>query len=268
MYKLLAMDLDGTLLNDNGEFPAKNKLAIKEAIESGVKACVCSGRSYMSLLRFERELGLDCEPNYGVCFNGSIVYKTWNRDIILDRRVRNETAVSIARRLKRFDGDVVMYVKDMLFIEEETARLKDYVNRSRVIATVVKSFDDIKDDVSKVLLKSEPESLRTAAEYMGEVTKGECNQFFTEPTLLEYTALDATKGAALAFLAERVGIGMNEVIAAGDHNNDVSMIEAAGMGVAVANAIPAAKRAAKYITKADNNDGAIYEIVDRFIKKL
>jgi Cof subfamily protein (haloacid dehalogenase superfamily) len=265
MYKLLAMDLDGTLMNDDHEIPENNKRAIAAAVENGVSVCLCSGRSYMSLHRFEQQLSLDVEPNYGICFNGSIVYKTWNHETLLDTRIDNGTALFIAETLKKFGGDIIIYMKDRLFAEKETPAINAYTALSRVDATFVDSFGKITQDVSKVLIKSDPETLKHAAEYMKPIVDGKCNQFLTEASLLEYTAPNATKGAALTFLAGYIGVDMDDVIAVGDHHNDVHMIKEAGVGVAVANAVGAAKEAADYITKADNNAGAIYEIVKKFL---
>ncbi len=265
MYKLLALDLDGTLVNDDAIIPDNNKNAIKKAIDKGVKVCLSSGRSYLSLKYFEQELCLNEKGNYGICFNGSILYETHNHNILRDVRLPKGMAINLIKELSRFKADTIVYVNDMLYILEMTPSLKYYTERSKVNYTIVDSFEKIETDVSKVLIRGENDELKKANEYMSEYTKGLCNCFFTEKTLLEFTNLNATKGNALKELYTMLGLKKEEVIAVGDNFNDISMIEEVGLGIAVNNAENRVKEIANYVTEWNNNQGAIEEVIHKFL---
>ena len=123
MYKMLAMDLDGTLLNDAGEIPENNVRFIHKAMET-VKVCLCSGRSYLSLQRFEEALGLYRSGEYGICFNGAIVYETATHRLLRETPLSAALAQEIIRALRSYDADIVVYDKAELLVELALARAR------------------------------------------------------------------------------------------------------------------------------------------------
>ncbi len=265
MYKLLATDLDGTLIGDDFKIPEINKEYIKKAIDKGINFCLCSGRSYMSLERFERELGIIGENTYGICYNGGVVYETLSRKVIRDVRLSRDLAIEILSELKKFDVGTVVYVGDKLIAERETEVIKTYVKKSGVPLNIIGSFEEIQDDISKVLVKGEYSALKEVESYMHPLFKERCNDFFTANDLYEFTNLNATKGEGIKFLANHLGVNIGDVIAVGDNLNDLHMIEAAGLGVAVNNSVSEAKAIANYVTENDNNNGAVAEVIKKFV---
>ena len=272
MYKLIATDLDGTLLNDSGELPEVNKHYIHKIMKSGIHVALCSGRSYVSLAKFEKILGLNRPGCYGICFNGGIVYDAFNKEIISDIRMSRCLALELVNEIKRtirnLELGLVLYSGVDLYVERVTEIVSSYANKSEIPLTTINSFNEISQDITKLLIRGENPLLREVYEKMHEAVAGKCRMYFTAENLLEFIPLNSGKARGLQILAEKLNIPINETIAVGDQVNDIDMIKAAGLGIAVANAVVEVKKAAGYITRADNNSGVIKEIAQHFIGVL
>jgi len=269
MYKLIALDLDGTLLDDFGIVPEANKEYIRKAMDCGVQVALCSGRSYISLARFENMLGLDKPGCYGICFNGGIVYDAFNKEIISDIRMSREVALELAKLIKSLaeglELGLAIYTGDDLYVEHASEDINSYASKSRIELTVLESFSEITQDVTKLVAKGENSLLQVLYGKMLGLVDGRCQMFFTATNLLEFIPLESGKGRGLHILAEKLGIPINETMAVGDQVNDIDMIQAAGLGVAVANAVDEVKAVAGYVTRTDNNAGVIKEIAQEFL---
>ncbi|MCL2352923.1 MAG: Cof-type HAD-IIB family hydrolase [Firmicutes bacterium] len=263
-YKLIASDLDGTLLNDASEVTAGAERAVSLAVGAGVRFAVVSGRSRKSLQRFEERLGLAAPGCYGIGFNGGLVYDARTREALLDRRLENAPAKEVLAALKELGADAVVYVGDRLLAERATPEIEAYAASSGLPIELVR-FGGLDCPVSKLLVRGEPEKLTAIARHMAGIIAGKASMTRTSGRLLEFGDPDSHKNAGLEFLCARLGVSMGEVIAIGDNENDIPMIKAAGLGVAVANAIDAAKEAARYVTAATNNGDAVLEVVERFV---
>ena len=117
----------------------------------------------------------------------------------------------------------------------------------------------------KILISSDIDTMLNLYKVINTEVGRDCNILFSSKNLLEITSVEATKGQALKFVADRLGIDIKDTIAIGDNYNDIDMIQVAGLGVAIFNAVDDLKSVADYVTKADNNKHAIKEIVDEFI---
>jgi len=257
MYKLLVCDLDGTLLDDRGNFPENNLIYIKKITDAGVAFAICSGRSYLSLARFEKTLGLDKPGCFGIGFNGAMVYETASHKILLDERLARETAFEIISAARNYNVELVVYDGDRLIAEKATPFQIHYAERAGLELQLIDSYGDLPNDVSKILLLGEPENLQTAARDFSGMIGGRATQFFSSPGLYEFLSPTANKGTGLKFLAAHLGIPIERTVAVGDQMNDIDMIRAAGLGVAVANALPAVKAAADYVSETTNNYGIL-----------
>jgi len=269
MYKLVAIDLDGTLLDDSGMLPEANRVYIQKAMDNGVQVALCSGRSYVSLARFENMLGLNKPGCYGICFNGGIVYNVFDKEIISDIRMCRSVAIELAGEIKHAFGNiepgVMIYVGAELYTERIIEEIAGYARRSGINLTQLQSFDEITQDVTKLVVKGENPSLRMVYNKMRRPVTGRCQMFFTTENLLEFIPLGSGKDRGLQILAKELGIPLNETMAVGDQVNDIDMIKAAGLGVAVSNAIDEVKAVAGYVTRADNNAGVFREIAQMFL---
>ena len=265
MYKMLVCDLDGTLLSNFDDLPESNVLYIKKALEKGIKVILCSGRSPSSLKRFEERLGITAEGCYGIGLNGSVVYKCDTREIINEIWFEKGVAEEIIRNLRKFDTDLLAYRGCDLYVEKMTPIIDHYVEKSGIKVTVVKNLETIDIRLSKVLVKGSFEMLSSACDYMKNRLCERANMFFTGETMLEFTDIKATKGNGLRYLADRLGINVKNVIAVGDNENDISMIKAAGLGIAVQNAKDNIKQYADYVTEKTCAEGVLEEIMQKFV---
>ncbi|MDR1210262.1 MAG: Cof-type HAD-IIB family hydrolase [Clostridiales bacterium] len=265
-YNLIFIDADNTLLDDRHTVPPENIAAIRRASEAGVGVVICSGRSSVNILGFIGELGLDPDKGYFIAFNGCLICGT-NGGIIRRAALDKRTALGILGIIKESGLTAIAYHDPTYTVTEaETPYAALYYEATRLPHKVVGSFADaLADETPKVLaLGGRPDLERLAAK-ASALSSGGFNVFFSAENLLEFTAPGATKGAAMLYLAEILGIPRCRTAAIGDNQNDISMIESAGLGVAVANALGEVKAAAKVVTARDNNHGAVAEFIDNYV---
>ncbi len=277
MYKLIATDLDGTLLNDSDGVPEANIEYIEKAVQNGCMVALCSGRSYVSLNVFEKKLGLNKKGCYGICFNGGIVYDAYTNEILSDIRMQLSSTLELIDEIKRIMNlhiesglvDILVYASADLYIEKtsDNENTKSYSDRSNLKRIKLNDFNEMKDHVTKILLKGDNTALTKIESEMKQFCVGKCKIFFTSKNLLEFIPPESGKGRGIEILANILGIEMSQVISVGDQVNDLEMIEAAGLGVAVQNAVDAVKDVADYVAESDNNTGVIREIVQKFVIK-
>ena len=269
MKKIIFSDLDGTLLTDDKQISPGNREAIRAMTEAGHSFVIATGRPFESALKISSELGLNGEGCYIVSYNGSHVYDCCRRRALLDKRLSMETV----RELFGFAWTAGLYVQtyqngeiltrarteELDFYERNTnlpgcprEDVLDYLTREPNKVIVI----DLHDHERLVRFKKEHE----------EWAKGKCRLIFSNARYLEVIAEGVSKQTGIEFLTDYLGVDQKDVIAAGDEANDIEMIRAAGIGVAVHNASPAVKEAADYVTRLSNNEDAIAEVVERFCK--
>ena len=269
MYKLLVTDLDGTLLDDHGELPQENKQYIRKLMDSGMHVALSSGRSLVSLDKYEGLLGLYKPGCYGICLNGGIVYDVFTKEVISDTRMSRETALELIENVRRAPGfadiGLGIYLGAHVYVEQLNERMLDYAEKAEIELIHISSFSDITQGVTKILMYGDNKLLQNICEYSREFTAGKCLTLFSRSSLFEFLPLESGKEHGLRVLAQNLGIHTSETIAVGDQENDVGMLTLAGLGVAVANAVDSAKSAADYVSQADNNGSVIKEIAQRFL---
>ena len=264
-YRLVASDLDSTLITDTMKLPSVNISAVERARGLGCHFLICSGRATASIMPYEERLGLIAEGCYGISFNGGIVYETATRRYIRDIRLGSDIAMEILGELLELGVNPWAYVGDQLYVECETVWTREYVRRVKTSCNLISSFKDIEGDISKVLVADFPERLRQVEPYFAKRIGGRYNMFPSGDYLLEFTAQSATKGDALMFVAELLGVPPHQTIAIGDNLNDMHMIKAAGLSVAVANGRAELKEEADYVTMRSCQDGAVAEVIEKFV---
>jgi len=266
-YNLLASDLDSTMITETLTLPAVNIAAVERARNAGCHVAICSGRATNSLLYYEEQLGLIGEGCYGISFNGSIVYETDTRKVIRDIRLGDSLAMDIIERLADYGANPWIYVGDELYVTKATEWAREYARHVKTKFTVVDSFRGLDGEITKVQVADLRPNLEKLDEHFLALDDSRYNNFFTADFLYEFTAQDATKGKALAFLANRLGVPIAKTIAIGDNLNDVHMIQTAGLSVAVNNARHELKALADYVTRRDCGQGAVAEVIEKFVLK-
>jgi len=261
-YKLLATDLDGTLLDDKSELSEKNREALAMLRDKGVYTLICSGRSPMSLMRFEDMLGIRAPDCYGIGLNGCLVYETDTRRKLRRVLLGRNLFDFILEEVSGFNLEPLVYTENCLYMYRINEVTEPYINMAQVPYKVLESFSSIKDTTLKIMLRGDKKELEKARDYMSNRAPGSFNMFYSSPWLLEFCSPEASKGSALMFLADYLGVLPEETVAVGDNYNDETMLLAAGLGVAVANGEPEIRSIAGYVTKADNNNSALAEVAE------
>lgn len=263
-YKLIALDLDDSLLDDNQIISEKNKKAIIEFQKKGIHVVFCSGRANDSMMPFVEELGVHNDEDYIISYNGALI-NTISGTQLLRKEISGKILKDIIKTGRKHNIDIQLYTDDLL-IEKRTERTELYESLCSTPATKIDDLTKIKSSM-KVLFNYMPgdklEALRLdLIKKYGE----ELNIFYSKPSYVEVLNKEANKGLAVKTLADKLGIKKEEIIAIGDGFNDVSMIEYAGLGVAVQNSPDGVKEIADYITKATNNEDATWEVYEKFVK--
>lgn len=266
-FKFIAIDADGTLLGENYTISEQNKTAIRQAMERGVKIVPCSGRSYASLKHFAKEIGIQGKDNYVISFNGCTIHDLSNEKMLRNIKLQKETAIEILNIVNKYEVEIVIYwdVHDV-YLSRLSKYTRAYIQTSMVNSSLITDYESqMKDEVYKVLLLGANATLKDIEKEITKIENRNYNMFLTARNLLEFTPTGATKGKAMAYLCNYLGIDMKDTIAIGDSYNDINMIEAAGVGVAMQNADDEVKAHADYVTKHSNLEDGVAEVINRYI---
>lgn len=267
-YKLIAIDLDGTLLNDDTKIPNTNKIAIKKAIDRGVHVIISSGRGYKSITNFVRDLDIIDNDFYGSAFHGSCIFKINTCEIIEQYYIDRNVILEIFDEVKdSSDIGIILYKNgDNLYTINRNEYVEKYYNKIYMNINTIDSLHDVTGDFIKMLFVGKREDLQRYYDKF-KIFKDEerCNVFFSSDYLLEFTNLQASKGSSLRFICDKLGIHIGDTIGIGDNHNDIDLIKEAGLGVAMKNGVEEAKEIANYITINDNNNSGVAEVINKFI---
>lgn len=270
MYKIIASDLDETLLDDNHEVPRRVIDAVAAARRMGVRFVPATGRPAGSVRPTLETLGLADSPNdYVLSFNGGCLTRNSDPTPLTTCRLPRERAEAIYQAGRRYG--VCMHVNslDPVYLYNYAPEERAYIEgRMNIIETSAPTLDFLgSDPVVKIIFMSlDMPYLQRIEREMAEtgLTEG-LDVCYSGNRYLEFNAPGVNKGSGLLDLARRLDVAPEETIAIGDNSNDVSMIAAAGLGCSVANATDEAKAAADYVCQADNNAGAVAEVIEKFV---
>lgn len=275
VYKMLVSDLDETLLNDDGTVHADNLAAIKTAVAHGFKFVPNTGRSFNSVQALLKTLGLyDQAGQYVISYNGAAIVENKDNQVLLTRGMDRELAAQIFRAgLVNDQVDVHIYTVDTLFIYNISPTDKQYM-AERGVPYELMTSDDLaflanEQPVMKVIFEHPDQAVREQIRdaVLAAVGADAVEATFSSSRYVEFNTKGVDKGSASLLLGEKLGIQRDEIIAAGDNNNDLKMLTAVGLGVSVANGIPAVQEAAAVVTERTNNEGAIAEILEKYVLK-
>ena len=248
-YKLLFTDLDGTVLN-YGELRENVRRTVEKLKKNGITVVVTTGRPYCTALPIARQLGLD--DGYLIVFNGSQIYH--NGELVYNDKLSKERLEFIVKNGRRLNASQVVWSGDKLYVEQRNEQTLSYQERTPVECNFVDDLTEL-DGATKVLWNNSEEEV---AMFFNEMKNTEgVNVHPSHPLFLEFVGLNCSKGIALKFVANKLGVDISETVAIGDSYNDVSMITAAGLGVAMGNAPDQVKASAKMVVGDVADDGFV-----------
>lgn len=264
MYKLVAIDLDGTLLDDNKRIPQKNKDTIKAIISKGIIVTLATGRMFSAAIPFAKELGLKAPI---IVDEGSVIRDTVTKETIFNRKIPIDVSKQIIRYSNRKGIHLNVFIDDNLFVNCDCMWLKRYMEENKFYYNYVEisNLEDLlSEPPNKLLMVADEKSLDEAQAFFSQNRADDLTVVRSSPIFLAFTAPFTSKGSALHFFAHYYNIAMDEVIAIGDGDNDISMIKKAGLGIAMSNGTQNAKLTADYITESNTDDG-VAKALEKFI---
>ena len=289
MYKLIAIDLDGTLLDSYGEISNENKNAIKKAIEKGINVVITSGRMSDSVKNLSLEIGAD---KYAISGNGAIIYYLPNNKIIYNKFIENKKAMQIIDICEQNSIYYSVYTENsivcknlnynvLVFNRENNNKPESKHTKIKIVENIKKYFEENKDekimkinicDDSKIIFGRIIEKLEKIkninvleVEHMSrKLIKSGNQEIPIEYYYTEISSKNVDKWEAIKFLIKELNIRDEEVMAIGDNINDKNMILNAGLGIAMGNSALSAQNIGKYIV-SDNNSNGVAEAIEKFI---
>lgn len=264
--KLICIDMDGTLLNSNHEVSERNKKALKKASELGVNIAITTGRLFCSARYYSDLIGIDTPV---IASNGSYIKNKFNDTAILENPMPKDVAIEIYNIVKKHGLTVNFNSWDTLiredFIPENHAYYimnQDLPEEKRVkflvCEDIIPTIEDFQGNILKGIVFEEGENkdnLWAAKEELKNTFGDKLHVVSSGDNNFEVMMGNSSKGNAVAYLAESLGIKPEEVMCIGDSENDISMIKYAGVGVAMGNGLDIVKEVADYITDTNNNSG-------------
>lgn len=263
MIKLVAIDIDGTLLNDQHEITEDVKRAIVEAKNRGIKPVLCTGRPLDGIHQSLAALDLFEDGDVAITMNGAMTLETKTRQVVADQALNKADLEVIFDFCDAHSAHVTYFDAEKMYVPHReisilTARDSLLLNMPLYSQLVSEASDAIR--IPKVMLLDEPEKIEEVMAALTDELKERYYIVRSVPYNLEFLHKHVSKGAALQALSEKLGILPSEVMCLGDAENDVSMFEFAGLPVAMGNATEKIKGLARYITKTNNEDGVAYAL--------
>lgn len=261
-YKMVVIDIDDTLINDDGEITPATAQALEQAAARGVIVTLATGRMYASARKIASQIQLNAPI---ITYQGSWVKTLLDGEVLYERSVPASVAQMLFDYADEHDLHIQAYHNDILYTRWDNERVKSYAEMSNIPYTVEPDFKRLLEfPLTKILFYEEPEKCDRIAEELRPRIGSEVHVTKSKPYFLEFLHKEGTKGHAVEYLAEHFDIPINQVIAIGDSWNDKEMLETAGLGVAMGNAIEPLKQLADYVTLTNNEDG-VKHVIERFI---
>jgi Cof subfamily protein (haloacid dehalogenase superfamily) len=263
LYKLVAIDIDGTLMNDRKEITKEVNDAIQAAKAKGVKVVICTGRPIVGVQSIIEELKLNDEDDYVITFNGALVQNTHTKDVESQITLAYENLKELYDLSLKLHSPLQFFDTESLYTpNREISQYTVHEAHINQIPIHYLPIGEVPKDmlIPKVMFIDEPERLNTIIANIPESFWDKYTFVKSTPFFLEILDPRVSKGNAVKQLAEKLGITREEVICIGDGENDLSMIEYAGCGVAMANAESVVKEVAQFHTLSNNENGVAYAI--------
>ncbi|OBR66382.1 hydrolase [Paenibacillus oryzae] len=262
MYKLIAIDVDDTLLRDDLTVSEGTKKAMEAAIAKGVTVTLATGRMFASAQKIAKQIELNVPI---ITYQGALVKTLLDGQVLYERNVPTDAAAELYDYCLKHGLHLQVYVNDVLYGTEDNDKIKAYSALSKIPYRIQEDYSAlITQPLNKLLIIDQPERLDQIALELQPLIGDRVHMTKSKAHYLEFMHKEGTKGHALQFMAEHLGCSMDETIAIGDAWNDREMIQAAGLGVAMANSVDSLKELADYVTLSNNEDG-VRHVIEKFV---
>ena len=257
-YKLLVLDVDGTLLNDEREISKRTLAALLKVQQMGVRIVLASGRPTYGLMPLAKTLELGNYGGFVLSYNGCQIIKAQNGEILFERRINPEMLPYLEKKARKNGFAIFTYHDDTLITDSPD---NEYIKNEALLNNLkIIKEDEFSTAIDfapcKCMLVSDKEKALIGLEQHWEKRlAGTLDAFRSEPYFLEVVPCGVNKANTLGALLEHLGVTREEVIAVGDGVCDVTMLQLAGMGVAMGHSQDSVKICADYVTASNEEDG-------------
>ena len=266
--RLLFLDLDGTLLNDAKEITPGNREALERTLQRGHGVIITTGRPLKSALAQARRLGLDKPGCYTIAYNGAMVYDWSKQDKMFARALSKDSVIRVFEQANKIGEHIQTYDSYDVLVEPrgDDEAVRRYC---KMVSMTHRVIDDIHTDLQEdpvkclVINYEKKEGLLKMQDWIRE-NMPEMDCFFSCEQFLEVVPKGMNKGEAVKMLCKKLDVEIENAVACGDAANDLAMLKAAGIGVAMINGADEVKAVADYITTRDNNHDGVAEAADKF----
>lgn len=266
--KIIAFDLDDTLLNDEKKVSPRTLAAIQAAAAKGIFIVLCSGRAENGILPYVRALNIAGTPQgrYLIAFNGATIFDLHLRRQIYSHQLDNDILKYVYAESKKRGMPCIVYDPATIYSWEDSDWARMDAKLCDLNFKVVPDFEKFLDGgFPKMLVPSEPEKVKELKDFLCQKLEGRADVFISKPYFLEVMSHGVGKGAAILRLADMLGIPHSQTMAFGDSMNDESMLRECEYGVAMQNGLDYIKDICKFVTRADNNHDGIADFLEEFV---
>ena len=266
MYKLVTIDLDGTLFDNEKNISEENLIAIKKCKELGVKIVIATGRPIKGVYPVLEKLGLTSDSDYVITYNGAKVFNVKTKELILSSTITGKEVKDIYYESQRIGTYFHAFRKNEELITPKKNPYTEVETNINHVPNYLFEFENIKDndEFLKAMMVDSDENITSAMTKVDKKFTQKYTMVRSAKIFLEFLNKNTDKGKALVALANYLNIDIKDTIAIGDAGNDIPMIERAGLGIAMENSFIEVKRKANFITKTNLESGVAYAL-NKFI---
>ncbi len=267
--KLIALDLDDTLLNNRAEISDKTVETLKKCAEKEIYVVLASGRPEYGIVPLVSRLDIAGNKygKYLIAINGCSVFDLHKRQKVYERNVPSDVLLCAEEVARNFGLYAEVYTPNTIYYEKETPWTIKDVELCKIYGKEVQDFRNFieKGSFPKMLIPGEPETLQKIQSALKEKLGDRVSVFTSKPFFLEILPANCGKGQAIRWLSEYAGVPLGKTMAFGDGMNDESMILEAKYGVAMKNANPVLKDEADFVTEKTNDEDGVADFIEKYI---
>lgn len=266
--KLIAFDLDDTLLNKDTKITPRTLTAIQQAAKKGICIVLCSGRAENGILPYVRALNIagTQQGRYIIAFNGASIFDLHLRQPIYTNQVDTDILKFVYKEAKNRGMPSVVYASSVIYSWQDSEWARMDAKLCNLKFELVEDFEKfLEKGFPKMLVPSEPEKVKLLKDFLCEKLDGRADIFISKPFFLEVMSHGVGKGASILRLAEQLGIPHEQTMAFGDSMNDESMLRSCAYGVAMKNGLDYIKNICSFETRYDNNNDGIADFLENYV---
>ncbi|MBQ9558488.1 MAG: Cof-type HAD-IIB family hydrolase [Bacteroidaceae bacterium] len=270
-YKLIILDVDGTLLNSKRELTKRTVQTLRRVQQMGIRVALASGRPTYGILPIARELELGIYEGYIISYNGAQVMSAKDGQILFERRIDPQTVPYLEKKAAKMNMTMAYYDgNEVVSTDIENPHVRDEAEMNGMTLRQEDNISLNMDDwPAEIMLVSDDEQALTSLEqHMQRHLSGVMDTIHSNPYYLEIVGYQVGKSHAMSALIQKMGIQMSEVLAIGDGEADINMLQMAGTGIAMANAKDAVRRCADFTTLSNDEDGASLAIEKAIMQEV